>query len=131
MDYEARRRADSERRRLAVLNAAGECFGEEGYQRCSVDSIAERAGVSKGLVFHFFKSKRGLFEAVMEDCLNQWATLSEYRASGAQDNTLEELRRLFLTSFDFVARNPVLAMFARPEEEVIQGYRKKWKTSPL
>lgn len=123
LDYDTRRKSDSERRRLAVLTAAGECFGEHGYKQCNVEQIARRAGVSKGLVFHFFKSKQQLFQTVIEDSLNQWATLSEYRASGGEGSSLEELRRLFLASFDFVIQHPVFDLFTRPEEQMMAAYR--------
>lgn len=123
VDYETRRKISSERRRLLVLKTAGQCFGEKGYRQTTADEIARRAGVSKGLVFHFFGSKQRLFESVIEDSLSQWATLSEYRASGAEGGSLEELRRLFMASFDFIADNPVLVLFARPEEALLSAYR--------
>lgn len=123
VDYETRRKISSERRRLLVLKTAGQCFGEKGYRQTTADEIARRADVSKGLVFHFFGSKQRLFESVIEDSLSQWATLSEYRASGAEGGSLEELRRLFMASFDFIADNPVLVLFARPEEALLSAYR--------
>jgi AcrR family transcriptional regulator len=125
VDYETRRKIDSERRRLMVLKTAGQCFGEKGYKKTTADEIARRSGVSKGLVFHFFGSKRQLFETVLEDSLNQWVTLSEYSASGLEGNSLEELRRLFMASFDFIAENPVLVLFARPDEGLLKTYRAK------
>ena len=125
VDYGARRKLDSERRRLMVMKTAGQCFAENGYKKTTVEEIARRAGVSKGLVFHFFGSKLRLFHAIIEDSLNQWATLSEYRASGAQGNSLEELRRLFMASFDFIAQNPVMTLFARPDEGLLGTYREE------
>ncbi|MGI9286135.1 MAG: TetR/AcrR family transcriptional regulator [Pseudomonadales bacterium] len=121
-DYEMRRKQASARRRLAVLAGAGQCFAELGYKKTTMEEVSRRAEVSKGLVFHFFGSKQKLFRAVVEDSLNQWSTLSEYRASGAEGNTLAELRSLFLTSFDFKEHNPVLMLFARDEEALLQTY---------
>lgn len=120
--YEMRRRQASTRRRLAVLNHAGQCFAELGYKKTTMEEISRRAGVSKGLVFHFFGSKQMLFRSVVEDSLDQWFTLSEYRASGVGGGTLAELRSLFLTSFDFMERNPVLVLFGRKEEALLETY---------
>lgn len=128
VDYETRRKISSERRRLIVLKTAGQCFAEKGYKKTTTDEIARRSGVSKGLVFHFFGSKRRLFESIIEDSLNQWATLSEYRASGVEKNSLEELRRLFLASFDFVEQNPVLLLFVRDEEGLLESYQRSFST---
>ena len=122
-DYAARRQQASIRKRLAVLQAAGSCFTRQGYKRTTVAQIAAEAGVSKGLVFHFFGNKEALFSALVEDCLNQWSTLSEYRAAGAEENAIEELRRLFLASFEFVERNPVMLLFSVSDGSLLDSYR--------
>lgn len=51
-------------RREAVLNAAAEVFTEHGYARATIDEVASRAGVAKGSVYTYFKSKRHLFTEV-------------------------------------------------------------------
>lgn len=124
--YETRRKQASFRRRLAVLNAAGSAFARNGYRQTNVEEIARSAGVSKGLVFHFFGSKQDLFRSLVEDCLNQWSTLSEYRAAGADENSLDELRSLFLASFEFVEKNPVLLLFTSDEEGLFDSHRREF-----
>lgn len=52
--------------RSAIVAAAFEAFGHEGYADVSVDVIAARAGVAKGAVYHHFASKKAVFEAVLE-----------------------------------------------------------------
>ncbi|MFM9841487.1 MAG: TetR/AcrR family transcriptional regulator [Dongiaceae bacterium] len=52
--------------RTAIIAAAFETFGGEGYADVSVDRIAARAGVAKGAVYHHFSSKDAVFEAVLE-----------------------------------------------------------------
>lgn len=121
-DYEMRRKQDSARRRIAVLGKAGDCFAELGYKKTTMDEVARRAGVSKGLVYHFFVSKSGLFNTVVDDTLKQWTTFVEYKASGAEGNATEELKSLFITSFDFMERSPVLVLFAREEETLLAPY---------
>lgn len=123
MDYKTRRQVASNRRRLSILQAASDCFAQRGYRRCTVAQIAREAGVSKGLVFHLFGSKQALFDDLVTDCLNRWSTLSEYRASAASKGCLEELHRLFMASFDFIAENPVLTIFARSDEALLQAHK--------
>ena len=55
-------RADREEQILAV---AGEVFGSEGFAATSVAEIAQRAGISKPLVYQYFGSKEGLFTACL------------------------------------------------------------------
>lgn len=44
-----------------MINAALKAFALEGYQHGSTDDIVRNAGISKGLLFHYFGSKLGLY----------------------------------------------------------------------
>ena len=132
--YETQRKQASYRRRLAVLQAASSNFAQHGYKKTRVADIASTAGVSKGLVFHLFGSKEELFKSLLADSLNQWSTLSEYRAAAADESSLDELRHLFLASFEFVTKNPVLLLFSSDEEGLLDAHRhefskrnKRWR----
>ncbi len=68
-----------EETRRRILDAATEVFAEYGFFKAPVELIAERAGVSKGLIFWYFKRKddlvlevasKALPMDVMEACLN-------------------------------------------------------------
>lgn len=50
----------------AILAAAEIEFAAHGFAAARTESIAARANVVKGMIFHYFKSKEGLFEAVLE-----------------------------------------------------------------
>ena len=53
-------------RRAAILDAARLAFAEGNYHEVSLDSVAERAGVSKALLYEHFDSKRELYVAMLE-----------------------------------------------------------------
>lgn len=55
----------SEERKNEILDAALEVFGELGLQEASVDDVVERAGLSKGTLYWYFKSKDRLIGALM------------------------------------------------------------------
>ena len=48
------------------INAACKLFAENGYKKASTDDIVKEAGISKGLLFHYFGSKQGLYLYVYE-----------------------------------------------------------------
>ncbi|WP_443110722.1 TetR/AcrR family transcriptional regulator [Caloramator sp. mosi_1] len=43
------------------MKAAIEEFAKEGYKNASTNKIVETACISKGILFHYFKSKKGLY----------------------------------------------------------------------
>lgn len=49
-----------------MINAALKIFALNGYQKASTDDIVREAGISKGLLFHYFGSKAGLYLFVYE-----------------------------------------------------------------
>lgn len=51
----------SEEKQQRVLNAAMEVFAKHGYKRASTAEIASKAGISKGLLFHYFDTKETLY----------------------------------------------------------------------
>jgi AcrR family transcriptional regulator len=61
-----------EERRSEILQAALTCFARKGYDRTTMDEIAAELPFSKGLLYYYFKSKRELFLALLQD----WATTS-------------------------------------------------------
>src|SRR5574344_1769452 len=46
------------------INSSIKFFAENGYKRASTDDIVKEAQISKGLLFHYFGSKQGLYEFV-------------------------------------------------------------------
>jgi AcrR family transcriptional regulator len=54
------------RTREAVLAAAAERFGEQGYQRTTVADVAEAAGVSLGTVYQYFRDRSDLVAALIQ-----------------------------------------------------------------
>lgn len=51
-----------------IIRAALGEFGRYGYAKTSVEQIAKAAGISKGMVFHYFGTKAGLYEYLIEYC---------------------------------------------------------------
>ena len=52
--------------RQRLLETATELFADKGYAGTSVREIVNRAGVSKPVLYYYFKSKEGLFYAILE-----------------------------------------------------------------
>lgn len=57
----------SEERRQQIVDAALRVFAREGYMGATNKDIALEAGVTAGLIYHYFADKRALFEAVLTE----------------------------------------------------------------
>ncbi len=92
-------------RALRIVAAAREEFAKRGFAGARVDQIARRAGVNKQLLFYYYHSKRGLFQAVLAQ------TASDLEAAFARltnpaGGPLERLRLTLAAQFEFLAQNP-------------------------
>jgi AcrR family transcriptional regulator len=103
-----RRRRASERRREAILEAARACFGERGYAGTTVAAIAERAGVSNGLLYQFFEGKEHLLEVVLADEVRAWVRAMVPRGEAADESAAAALAGMFRRSVAFCRSNPLL-----------------------
>lgn len=62
-----------------IITISAKLFAEKGYDKTSMQDIADAVGMSKGGIFHHFNSKEDIFNAVMErqfeqiiEIMNQW-----------------------------------------------------------
>lgn len=61
-----RKRLPRAEREALMLDAAEEVFGTIGFRAASMDDIARRSGVTKALLYQYFSSKEGIYDACME-----------------------------------------------------------------
>jgi AcrR family transcriptional regulator len=103
----ARREREKEERRQSILQAARETFFEEGFYRATVDSVAERAEVSKGTVYLYFDSKEALLAALLLEGLD--TLLQTLEAACPPDEPLaaeERLQRIGWAYLQFFHHEP-------------------------
>jgi AcrR family transcriptional regulator len=83
-----RTRLDLDRRRRQLVEIGLDLFSERAYDEIAIDDIAAAAGISKGLLYHYFPSKRDFYVEVIR------AAASELRARTEPDPSLPPLERL-------------------------------------
>jgi AcrR family transcriptional regulator len=104
-----RTRLDPGVRREQILTAAREVFVAEDYANASMEAVAARAGVTTGLVNHYFGTKRDLYLAVVANLADG---LPELIATDRPDLPLEELVARNMDRFldEFERNNEVLSV---------------------
>lgn len=83
------RAADHADKREAMLDRAAELFAAHGYDRTSIAMIAETLGVSKGLLYHYYRDKQALLFDVLARHLQR---LVEVAREAAEDGASPRAR---------------------------------------
>ena len=102
-----RRRKDA--RPSEILEAALACFTERGFAAARLDDVAQRAGVTKGTLYLYFRNKEELFEAVVRQSLVPYIEELEAAVGEAKEPASVLLKR-FLAGWPEVMSSPVSAI---------------------
>src|SRR5438105_5889819 len=91
-------------RRRQLLGAAQEVFVESGYHAAAMDDIAERAGVSKPVLYQHFPGKLELYLALLDKHSEGLERLVREALESTHDNK-ERVYATISAYFDFVSRD--------------------------
>jgi len=64
-------RLDNDQRRAQLLALARRAFSDRAYDEVSIDDLARGAGISKGLLYHYFPTKRDLYVAGLREIADE------------------------------------------------------------
>jgi TetR/AcrR family transcriptional regulator len=107
-------RRDPAATRKKLLAAARREFAGKGLAGARVDEIAERAGVNKQLVYHYFGDKDALYLAVLEWVYEEIRT-QERKLNLAGLPPEQAIRKLIESSFDHLALHPDFILMLNDE----------------
>jgi AcrR family transcriptional regulator len=134
----ARRKADTfETQRAAIRDAATLLFAEKGYKAASIADLARACGVSKALMYHYYRDKEHLLFDIADSYIDRLQSIVD--AVGAEElPAAAHLRRLvesFMAEYEHsAARHRVLvqdvkylerihrARVLAKQRRVVQGY---------
>jgi len=124
-----RRRARSTDTRATILEAAEQIFAKAGLAGARTDDIAAAAGVNKALLYYYFKSKGGLYEAVVEDHFREFNRRA-LEVLAAPDAARTVVLRYVSLYFDFIsARQRYASLYqqlmtarGQPLERLVRKY---------
>lgn len=89
-----------------ILDAALKEFGQRGYEGASTNQICLSAGISKGLLYHYFKSKENLFLAVCDRCLQDLEEALSFDSLSNQIVSADTLFQFYRNQADFFSTHP-------------------------
>jgi len=100
-------------RRQRIVDAALEEFAERGYARASTNVITEKAGISKGLLFHYFGSKKNLYLWLVEYAVDHYVDWRKRNRPTAEPSPdlIERMMQNGVWKLEFIRSHPVISKF--------------------
>ncbi|MBB6454062.1 AcrR family transcriptional regulator [Salirhabdus euzebyi] len=129
----------AEEKQQVILKVCIEEFAKNGYEKTTTEMITKRAGISKGLIFHYFGSKKNLFLYIVKYVYELLADANEKEFLEGSSSTefFERVKDLFiikskLSSQYFYENQFILNTFFHPpvalKEEINKLYTEHLKT---
>jgi len=108
---------------MMIVEAALNEFACQGFEKASTNSIIKAAGVSKGLLFHYFKNKKQLFLYVVDEVLEYIFSYFDERLKEIPRNIIDGIIKANMMKIEFAAAHPMKQKFLSeafldPPEEI-------------
>ncbi len=126
---------DAEATKARILDAAKKEFAKSGMGGARVDVIAEKAKANKRMIYHYFGSKEGLFQTVLENAYVDIRT-AEQKLNLDHLEPREALERLVRFTWGYYLKNPEFITLVNSENlhrakhlkksEVVKVYSRKF-----
>lgn len=84
-----------------IVDAAFELFANEGYAKTSIATVAKKAGVSKGLIYHYFNSKEAILEAIFDQLI---ALGDQMMVFPDEFGPADKIRQTLEQTFEFIEK---------------------------
>jgi AcrR family transcriptional regulator len=95
-------------KRQRILDAAIREFAENGYEKASTNNIVKEAGIAKGLLFHYFGSKKGLFAFALDYAVNFYLDYFLSRLDNLPSDLLDRLTGWLTLKIRMLAEYPLM-----------------------
>ena len=93
-------------KRDQIFRSALREFAEKGYESASTNSITDEAGISKGLLFHYFGSKKDLYLSVLDHCVRYYQAFYEHRASEFSSDIFDRMLQASALKIEMLRSSP-------------------------
>ncbi len=106
---------EKEDKKEKLLNAAQELFEEKGFEGVKMRELSEKAGVNKGLLHYYFKSKEAIFHEVFKRKADKVYLNFEEILKKEGRSFEEKISEMVDSYFELLSANPKLPLFILSE----------------
>lgn len=122
-----------EEKRNKIINSAIDEFAKLPYAKASTNNIVKNAGISKGLLFHYFGNKKDLYEKLIKFVLNKLADEITEQINWDETDVFNRIKQVVIFKMKLGQQYPRMFDFvfkmlsntnANSAEEIIKLYEK-------
>ena len=96
-----------------IINAAMKVFALNGYRNASTDDIVKEAGISKGLLFHYFESKIGVYTFLFDYSARYTTLVLKSNVDSDSTDLFEIIRQIEFSKLLTIRSHPYMQMFLK------------------
>lgn len=101
-----------EDKRNRIINSALEEFTKNSFEKASTNNIVKKAGISKGLLFHYFNSKQELFEKLEEYVIHLITDTIRKQMDWSGSDLVERFKEISLIKIKLMNQYPYIYDFS-------------------
>ena len=122
-----------EEKKKRILDATIEEFAVNGYDKASTNSIVKKADISKGILFHYFGSKKNLFLYIFDYCMNnlidKYYSVKEIQPKDIFERIMwNSIRKIKITQEEPLMNRLVFSAISNMPESLKQELTERYNT---
>ena len=111
-----------------IKDAAMELFAEDGFSSATMTSIAKKAGVSKGLIYNYFKNKEEILDEIINMLMGMFKVMmTEFKKIEDPKEALKSLLHMSLLMYKDDEKMFKLISFIMMQKSVVDKYTELFK----
>jgi AcrR family transcriptional regulator len=123
-DARGRKAEQSDRTRAALVRVARQLFADRGYAATSTEEVVQQAGVTRGALYHHFRDKSDLFEAVFLEIQDE--ARDRIRGAGSVPSQFWERFRAGFDEYLNHSMDPSIQRIALIDAPAVLGWE-RWR----
>ncbi len=121
-------------KKTTIIDAAMKIFGAVGYKKASAKDIADAAGISKGMIFHYFGSKQKLYLYLVDLSFEEIITTFTEKVTKEIDDFFDRIKFGTEVKLSILKKHPALmefltSVYLETDSEVKSEINKRLKDS--
>lgn len=123
-------------KRLALINAAMKEFGDNSFKKASTNTIVKEAGISKGLLYHYFTSKQVLYDYLVEFTMRAISETIAEEIGYKDRDIIRRMESIAKKKIEIINQYPSMiafskVMFVGMDYEAIKEVSEKYTPIPM